>query len=256
MAEVKKTFKKIGRQIWELFKGSLPTSLMFMCAGAALVIVSIRGELSQWQWNGAKIAWTIVLIVAASAYACVMAYVNGGNGYEMLVTGNMKRMSSTDSGTSLKINKYVYAKEYRAWKGFVIGAFVGLVPVIAGIFFGANQTKIDTALMNLMAEEDAQLGGMGFGLIMVIFLFISGYSVIPFLIQNATGASISYYYGCLFGLIPVVVVGVMYIAGAYGRRAKAIRKQEMADREAQMEANRQKKINYGALPGTKPKKRK
>ena len=34
------------------------------------------------------------------------------------------------------------------------------------------------------------------------------------------------------------------------------RKQEIADRQAAAEASKEKKINYGGLPGTKPKKRK
>ena len=48
----------------------------------------------------------------------------------------------------------------------------------------------------------------------------------------------------------------MYIVGAYGKRKKRLREQEIADKEAAREANKEKKINYGGLPGTKPKKRK
>jgi hypothetical protein len=44
--------------------------------------------------------------------------------------------------------------------------------------------------------------------------------------------------------------------GAYRKRNKKIREQIIADRMAQEEAKREKKINYGGLPGTKPKKRK
>ncbi|MBQ7924431.1 MAG: hypothetical protein IJ329_03900 [Clostridia bacterium] len=261
MAELKKTFKKIGRQIWELFKGSLPGGLMYACAGAVLVILTLKGEISELQWNGAKIAWTVVCIVVASAYAGIMAYAHGGNAYEMLVTGNMKRLSASESG-GYKISKHVYAKEYRVWKGFVMGAFMGIVPLLSGIIFGAKQSGIDAMLADLMlSAESSNAISSGFGIVMLIILFLSGWSILPFFIPNAAivaagGTGMSYYLSCLFALIPVVIVGVMYIAGAYGKRAKAIREQEIADRAAAAEANREKKVNYGGLPGTKPKKRK
>ena len=52
------------------------------------------------------------------------------------------------------------------------------------------------------------------------------------------------------------VSGGLYIAGAYGRRNKTLRQQEIAARAAEAEQSKPKKINYGGLPGTKPKKRK
>ena len=67
---------------------------------------------------------------------------------------------------------------------------------------------------------------------------------------------ISYFLTCLFALVPIAVSGGFYIAGAYARRAKAVRQQLIADKAAEAEVNRVKKINYGGLPGTKPKKRK
>jgi hypothetical protein len=47
----------------------------------------------------------------------------------------------------------------------------------------------------------------------------------------------------------------MYIAGAYSRRSKRLRQQRLEDKAVEA-ANKPKKINYGGLPGTKPKKRK
>ena len=73
--------------------------------------------------------------------------------------------------------------------------------------------------------------------------------------MNLTGYA-SYYLSCLFALIPIGVHGGFYIAGAYAKRNKAIRQQILADKAAEVEANKPKKINYGGLPGTKPKKRK
>ena len=74
--------------------------------------------------------------------------------------------------------------------------------------------------------------------------------------MNATGVSISYFISCLFALIPIAVSGVFYIVGAYSRRNKRLREQMIAQHAAEAEENKVKKINYGGLPGTKPKKRK
>lgn len=262
MSEAKKKFKKIGRQIWELFKGSIAGGLMFACAGAILVILTLKGEMTELQWDGRKIAWTVVCIVAATAYAGLMSYMNGGSAYEMLVAGNMKRMSGSVTEDGYKISRHMEAKEYRVWKGFAMGGFMAILPLIAGLIFGANQSKIDAMLAEMaMGNDSTSPFGVGFGIMIIIVLFLSGWTILPFFIPNyaliaAGGAGMSYYYSCFFALIPIVVTGAMYIAGAYGKRAKTIRKQQIADREAEIEANREKKINYGGLPGTKPKKRK
>ncbi len=262
MSEAKKTFKKIGRQVWELFKGSIPGSLMFACAGAILVILTMKGETSELHWTSGKITWTVVCIMGATLYAGLMAYVSGGSAYEMLVTGNVKRISEYETESGYKMSKHMLSKEYRVWKGFAIGGFMCLLPLLSGIIFGANQGKIDGMLADLISgAETTSAFGSGFAIFIVIGLFLSGWSILPIFITNAVmitsgGACISYYFSCFFALIPVVVTGAMYIAGAYGKRAKTIRQQEIADRQAQAEANKEKKINYGGLPGTKPKKRK
>jgi hypothetical protein len=249
MANVKKKLKKIGRQIWELFKASIPASLMYFCAGTVLMMLTMKGEVVSW--DGKKLAWTIVCVLVAMGYDMLVTYAQGGNGYEMLVSGNMKRTSAYSAGGELKISSHKYAKEYRTWKGFAIGAFMGLFPLVTGIIFGANQAAIDGVLLT---GEGAISKGLA--VVMIICFLLSGWSILPFYYMNAAGASISYFLTCLFALIPIAVTGTMYIVGAYGRRNKTIKAQELADRAAQAEAKKEKKINYGGLPGTKPKKRK
>ena len=94
------------------------------------------------------------------------------------------------------------------------------------------------------------------GILQIVCLLLSGWSLLPFYYINLGGGSVSYYWSLFFALIPVIVTGVSYIIGAYGRRNKAIKAQELADRAAAAQENKPKKINYGGLPGTKPKKRK
>ena len=116
---------------------------------------------------------------------------------------------------------------------------------MTGIIFGCNQTAIDEKSM-----------GKGVAVLMIVFFLLSGWSILPFYYMNGSGIYVNYFASCLFALVPIAVTGGMYIAGAYGKRRKVIREQELADRAAAAEAQREKKINYGGLPGTKPRKRK
>ncbi|MBQ8308290.1 MAG: hypothetical protein IJX96_00480 [Clostridia bacterium] len=244
MAKFKNTIKKIGRQVWELFKSSIPAAIMYFCAGSILMMLTMKEN--EILWDGGKLAWTLVCAIAAAAYNGLVTYAQGGTAYENLVSGNLKRTSMDDYGGGYRISSHKYAKEYRAWKGFAIGAFIGVYTLIVGIIFGCNQAAID----------GQALQSTGMAVVVIVCFLISGWSVLPIYYMNASGMAVSYFLSCLFAIVPVIVTGAFYIIGAYGRRNKAIKAQELADRAAAAEANKVKKINYGGLPGTKPKKRK
>ncbi|MBQ8658322.1 MAG: hypothetical protein IJ506_04230 [Clostridia bacterium] len=245
----KERAKLIGKNIFECFKRSFSSSFMYFMAGTILMMLTMTGDvttgLTAKRWT-----WTVVCIVAAAAYNAFVAYVCGGNHYEMLVSGNMKRVSAMNMGSEFKISSHKIEKEYRIWKGFGIGAFIALFAVIGGIVFGANQSEIAKIAV------DGQNPSKAVAVFALIFFCLSGWSVLPFFYANAAGAGISYYWSCLMGLLPLAIYAGMYIAGAYGRRRKSIKAQELADRAAAAQAEKPKKINYGGLPGTKPKKRK
>lgn len=240
---IKETFKTVGRQIWELFKISIPSTFMYFCAGTILMMLTLRGETIDW--TGSDVAWTVVCILGGSAYAALISWANGGSHYEMLVSGNMMRRSAGASGGGFKISSHKLAKEYRVWKGFAIGAFTAIFTLVIGILFGAFQGRINS-----------ETPGKGVAVLVLIGFLVSGWSVIPLYLMNMTGVAISYYVSCLFALIPIAVSGGFYIGGAYARRAKRLREQLIADQAAKAEATKEKKINYGGLPGTRPKKRK
>lgn len=243
MTKFKRTMKRFGRQVWELFKGSIPAALMYFCAGTILMMLTMKQD--DLVWNGAKLAWTIVCILGGAGYNALVSYAQGGNAYEMLVSGNIKRTSVYDRGGEIKISAHKFAKEYRPWKGFVIGALVSLYTVLTGLVFGFNQTAIDEQTMS-----------KGLAILLIIGFLLSGWSILPLYYVNVSGTYVNYFLSILFALLPIAVTGIMYIVGAYGRRNKAIRQQELADKAAEAEAKKEKKINYGGLPGTKPKKRK
>ena len=240
---IKKSLKKFGRYVWELFKASIPSSFMFFCAGTILLMLTMRGE--TLDWTGSDVAWTIVCSIGGAAYCALISWANGGSHYEMLVSGNVKRMSADDMGGGFKMSSHKEAKEYRIWKGFAIGGFTAIFTVILGIIFGCLQGQIDSGSPS-----------RGVAILMLIGFLISGWSLIPLYLMNATGVAISYFISCIFALVPIAVTGGFYIAGAYARRNKRLREQMIAQKAAEEEANRVKKVNYGGLPGTKPKKRK
>ena len=244
MAEVKKKLKKFGRYTWELFKDALPSIFMYACAGwLTFYLLAKNGKMD---WNNTKLLWSIVCAVGGLAYTGLFMWGCGGQHYEMLVSGNIKRTTADAYGMGYKISSHKEAKEYRDWKGFAIGGFMAILPIIAAIVFGCNQSVIDGDGLN----------GGPLAITLLVFFFTSGWSIIPFFYMNQAGIHVSYYLSGLLGLLPVIVSGVFYIIGAYARRNKTIRQQELADRAAAAQVQKEKKINYGALPGTKPKKRK
>ena len=245
MAKYQKKIQLIGRQIWELFKASLVPFLMCVFASSVLLLVILND--ADTAWNSKKLIWTIVLALASTAYMGFIIFTKGGDAYEMLVSGNSKRKSATDESDGYIISKHKYAKEYRVWKGFAIGGFTVLCTIVTGIIFGANQSVID-----MQASKDFS------ALSVAIFLgfMLSGWSILPFFYMNASGIAVSYYYSCLFAVLPLITVGVMYIVGAYARRAKTLKRIAEEEAAQKLKEERKKKINYGGLPGTKPKKRK
>ena len=242
MAKFKELCGTIWKWVWECFKRSLLPLIMYISASVVICMftldqVEIKAGLTTARF------WTIFgIALFAVVYGALMAFVEGGAGYDMLVAGNMKRMLSEKE---LKMTSHKVQREYRTWKGFAIGAWMVVLPLICALIFGANQDAI-------LTSED---GGILF--IKAIGMFVTGWAIYPFYFANFTGfASVSYYWSLLLLILPILVSGVMYIVGAYARRNKAIKEQELADRAAKVQENKVKKINYGGLPGTKPRKRK
>ena len=245
MAMFKEKFKFVCGYIWSLFKASVLPSIMYFCASAILMMLIMKGE--NIDWTSTDITWTVVCILGGVAYNVLAAWANGGSHYEMLVSGNVKRSAVDAYGNAYKMSGHKLAKEYRVWKGFVVGAFTALLPIVFGLLLGANQSVINAGDY-----------GKAMGWLMIFAFLLSGWSVLPFYCMNQAGIAVSYYWSVLLALIPIVVTGGAYIAGAYARRNKAIRQQQLAElaAKAEEEKKKNKKINYGGLPGTKPKKRK
>lgn len=243
MSEETNKFKGMGRQAWHLCKCSIPLTLAYIFAGVMLMLTTL--EEGQTLWSSEKLGWTILCAACAVAYNALIAHGMGGTGYEMLVSGNIKRSTMDDYGGGYKMSSHKYVQEYRVWKGFGFGAFTALSTVLFGILFGCNQQALEGQTLTA-----------GLWTLNLLGYLISGWTLLPITYLNASGASISYFVSCAFAIVPIAVSGVFYILGAYSKRNKAIKKQRIADEIAAAQAAKEKKINYGGLPGTKPKKRK
>ncbi len=238
-----KKVKTVWSYIWEFWKGSMLPAVTYGCASMVLMMLVMKNmERGSYEWTSKKTTWTVVCILGAAAYQALYAWATGGRHYEMLVSGNVRRNAVDAYGNEYKMNSHKLAQEYRPWKGFVSGAFVSVLPVVLAVAFGLNADKINAD----------KLGGL-----LLFTCIFSGWTLIPFYCLNFAGTAVSYYLSIFLALIPVLVQGGMYIAGAYSKRNKAVRLQMLEDKAAAAEEARRAnpKINYGGIAGTKPRKR-
>ena len=260
MAKIKEVLKVVWAHVLETLKSTAMLLLFYAMMSSICFMVTMNeewtGPVSEGL-NGKRVAWVVAFALFAAVYNGFLSFATGGRGYEMLVSGNMKRLSAQQLGSSYKISTHKEVQEYREWKGFAMGACIGIFTLIFGLLMGANADKINPMVetWGMDVEDGAVVVSKGSAALLLTCMLLSGWSLMPFLLANAAGAAVSYYWSCLFALIPIAVSGVLYIVGAYAKRGQSIRAQEAADRAAEAEAAKPKKINYGGLPGTKPKKR-
>ena len=104
MAKVKAALKSAGRQVWEAFKGSLPAGMMYLCAGTVFWMLTMKDENSVW--DNKALIWLIVCLGVAAVYNVFISYAQGGQGYEMLVSGNLKRSSALTFTVKAVVNHF------------------------------------------------------------------------------------------------------------------------------------------------------
>lgn len=151
----------------------------------------------------ARIILSYLLLVLTYIASFVLIRTMGENAYKMKVAGERKRKGQPLGLTDSK-DAYWPAKEYRGYKGFVIGAVVSLIPIVFIVI-------------------DAAAGVSG---VRVACAMLAGWAFFPPVVI-ATSANI------LFSLIPcaiqIVVAGVAYIMG--GNKEK-LRQFALEQREA------------------------
>lgn len=128
------------------------------------------------------------------------------------------------AGRELKITSYKFQKEYRPWKGFIIGAFcLGIFVLIGSIIFGCNQTE----MMRAAASEDVSLSG---GLTARRPHFQLSRRLgrwFPFVTLNNAGTYVSYFLASLLILLPIGRFG----RAVYRGRVRAQKQNSPASRK-------------------------
>ena len=246
MSNVRKKENPIVGWIKHLLGRSAVVMLMYFAVSAAIVMLSMQGE--TLQYGKMMTVWGIGFAILI-AYNFFFAWVNAGADYEMLVSGNLKRRSLGE-GATLNISSHKEYKEYRPWKGFVYASLPALFALFAAIIFGVNNQAVNETIKN----GDPMQASRGW-LVFLGFL-TSGWSVLPFYASNLAGMTPNYFLSMLFVLIPLVLSVAGYIGGAYAKRAKVMKEQELQDKQREREAQRERKANLGAVAGTSHKKRK
>ena len=109
MDSFKEMWTLFWKNVWQTFKSSLIVLLMFVGVSSMVFMMTFKGTLSDGL-TGTRAAWVFGGIAVGLAYQALMMFATGGQGYEMLVSGNLKRSSAEKYGSGYKISTH---KEYK-----------------------------------------------------------------------------------------------------------------------------------------------
>lgn len=149
----------------------------------------------------AKIVIGIVCVAGGMFFNAHLLYNTGKLHYGAYVAGVLHRRNAAfgvKSGGDHRVER-----EYRVWKGFLIGFYIGIPVLIMGILLGSLQRP----------ETIVSWAYVSYALMM-----FAGWAILP-LTWFGTGANntflaVSGYWSLLFLLIPILVSGIAYIVGA------------------------------------------
>ncbi len=122
-------------------------------------------------------------------------------------------------------------REYRIWKGFLIGFYIALPAIILGIIAGS----IDMSQV--------------WGYVQYAFIMFAGWAILPITFFGTAGTaagtgglSVSMYWSLLMALLPILVSGIFYIVGAYSEARSRARAAEHDQEVQEAGKNARKKV--------------
>lgn len=149
-----------------------------------------------------------VCLLGAMAYNGHLCYLYGKTHYDAFLTGNIHRQNALfgiQSGGDHRPER-----EYRVWKGFNIGFYIGLVAILFGLLSGSfpeSSSTIDT-----------------------LFIMIAGWAIIPVRWMINAGIAISPYLSIAMAIFPILVSGIFYIVGAKVEEKRKLEETERMER--------------------------
>ncbi len=209
-------FKLFWKIQWECIKASLISLVLYFSVGMLMLATNLIKI---------PILQVIVGIVCIAYVGVINAYLSfrtGKQHYERLEQGKIYRENVL---FGMEIPKeHCEEKEYRWWKGFVSGFYIGL-PVL---FFGALIAITNSEVLELIATYT-----VGWAMELTVWL-TSTFTVLP---QTGVSWLLSY----VMVLVPFVISGVFYILGARKQKRLMVERRERADQVMEMQKKSRKK---------------
>ena len=187
-------------------------ALMYFFMGLLL----LASQLVELDWL--EIVLGVICIAGGIFFNAHLLFHFGSTHYDTFLTGQLLRKREREDGIPASFDHHL-EREYRPWKGFFIGALLGLPVLILGILSGA-----------LEGTEPAG------SRVILAFVLLAGCAVVPITwLRNFvfTPGSLSYFWTIPTILVPIVVSSVFYILGAYANKRK---RAEQEAREAAVKA--------------------
>lgn len=233
----------IYRTAWECFRRSVTVYLMYLFMSLLALACSAIDENGT---NALEIVLQCLCIAGGVAFNVHLCYNFGKTHYGFYVVGEIRRKNALfgiQSGTD-----HTPEREYRVWKGFLIGFFAAIPAFIIAIVTGTLQLYMDVGRLNEIWAYASFL-----------FIMLAGWAYLPITwfgtAAEGVGIAVSGYWSLLIALLPVLVSGIAYLIGAFmeqrDREKKAAReraieeagrraKEEMEARAAERAINRKK----------------
>ena len=235
LQEKPKTEKQLhpskARRFWriagECFQRAVTPFLMYFFMGVISLICMIVDSVVL------QIVFSAICFVCGVLFNAHLLFMAGGKHYDGFATNSIKRRNKIfgiDTGVEIFTEK-----EYRFWKGFVIG----LIVAIPGLFFGIFAIFFDWARIACMLTGS-------WGMIPVQWML------------SATAPDVNGGFTMLFALIPAVVSGVGYILGAYYQKrkleAQAARSEAVAELSKQAHEAQKERLEHEQTEAQKRKR--
>ncbi len=204
------------RTQWECFRRAVTPYLMYLFMSLLCLVCQLIGSLA------ARVALGILCIAGGAFYNANLCYNYGKMHYGAYVAGELHRKSVAEGIASGGDHRP--EREYRPWKGFLIGLYVALPAILLGIVAGA------------IPEKYVMTGG---GVAYYALVMFAGWAIIPIswfgTKKGADGAPlglrVSPYFSILMCILPILVSGIAYLVGAARERDDRLKNAEKTEIE-------------------------
>lgn len=223
------------RNVWECFRRSVTPFLMYFFMSLIMLACQLINNLV------ANVILGVVCILAGAFFNGHLLYTFGARHYGEFLNGEARRRNAAFGAvTTLRHHP---EREYRPWKGFAIGAFVGLPVLVFGTLAGLFYDRLGGEMAGSIGASASQIA----------LVMIAGWAIIPTwwfgtrvnAENQPVGFKASPFYSLLFLLLPLIVSGVFYILGAALERRK---REEAAERVERVKQAREEAKKAAQTP--------